>query len=114
MWRCERPSVSNRAPICLRPAQYRITTHVTRISRIENAGDNPSYGLVERIAKAFDWELWELAKPGRVRYFFASPWVFAFGGPYFFLAALSHFVRLDFLWYFLHSLNAFASFPALT
>lgn len=33
---------------------------------------------------------------------------------YFFLAALSHFVRLDFLWYFLHSLKAFASFAAFT
>ncbi len=39
-----------------------VGTDQARISRIENAGDNPSYGLVERIAKALDWELWELAK----------------------------------------------------
>ena len=29
-----------------------VGTDQARISRIENAGDNPSYGLVERIAKA--------------------------------------------------------------
>jgi transcriptional regulator with XRE-family HTH domain len=39
-----------------------VGTDQARISRIENAGDNPSYGLVDRIAKALDWELWELAK----------------------------------------------------
>lgn len=42
-----------------------VGTDQARISRIENAGDNPSYGLVERIAKALDWELWELAKHAR-------------------------------------------------
>ena len=39
-----------------------VGTDQARISRIENAGDNPGYGLVDRIAKALDWELWELAK----------------------------------------------------
>jgi transcriptional regulator with XRE-family HTH domain len=39
-----------------------VGTDQARISRIENAGDNPSYGLVERIAKALDLQLWELAK----------------------------------------------------
>jgi transcriptional regulator with XRE-family HTH domain len=39
-----------------------VGTDQARISRIENAGDNPSYGLVQRIAKALDLELWELAK----------------------------------------------------
>ena len=39
-----------------------VGTDQARISRIENAGDNPSYGLVERIAKALELELWELAK----------------------------------------------------
>ena len=39
-----------------------VGTDQARISRIENAGDNPSYGLVDRIAKALGWELWELAK----------------------------------------------------
>jgi transcriptional regulator with XRE-family HTH domain len=39
-----------------------VGTDQARISRIENAGDNPSYGLVERIAKALELELWQLAK----------------------------------------------------
>jgi transcriptional regulator with XRE-family HTH domain len=39
-----------------------VGTDQARISRIENAGDNPSYGLVERIANALELELWELAK----------------------------------------------------
>jgi transcriptional regulator with XRE-family HTH domain len=39
-----------------------VGTDQARISRIENAGDNPSYGLVDRIAKALGLELWELAK----------------------------------------------------
>jgi transcriptional regulator with XRE-family HTH domain len=42
-----------------------VGTDQARISRIENAGDNPSYGLVERIAKALELELWELAKQAR-------------------------------------------------
>jgi transcriptional regulator with XRE-family HTH domain len=39
-----------------------VGTDQARISRIENAGDNPSYGLVQRIANALELELWELAK----------------------------------------------------
>jgi transcriptional regulator with XRE-family HTH domain len=42
-----------------------VGTDQARVSRIENAGDNPSYGLVDRIAKALGWELWELAKQAR-------------------------------------------------
>jgi transcriptional regulator with XRE-family HTH domain len=52
-----RSSVSSRSSSASRSAPDQ-----ARISRIENAGDNPSYGLVERIAKALGWELWELAK----------------------------------------------------
>jgi transcriptional regulator with XRE-family HTH domain len=44
------------------PYHHPRCTDQARISRIENAGDNPSYGLVERIAKALELELWELAK----------------------------------------------------
>lgn len=39
-----------------------VGTDQARVSRIENAGDNPSYGMVERIAQALGLELWELAK----------------------------------------------------
>lgn len=39
-----------------------VGTDQARISRIENAGENPSYGMVERLAHALDLELWQLAK----------------------------------------------------
>jgi transcriptional regulator with XRE-family HTH domain len=62
-----RAIASRREELGLKQEQLALAvgTDQARISRIENAGDNPSYGLVDRIAKALDWELWELAKRAR-------------------------------------------------
>jgi transcriptional regulator with XRE-family HTH domain len=59
-----RAIASRREDLGLKQEQLALAvgTDQARISRIENAGDNPSYGLVERIAKALELELWELAK----------------------------------------------------
>ena len=59
-----RAIASRREELGLKQEQLALAvgTDQARISRIENAGDNPSYGLVERIAKALELELWELAK----------------------------------------------------
>jgi transcriptional regulator with XRE-family HTH domain len=59
-----RAIASRREELGLKQEQLALAvgTDQARISRIENAGDNPSYGLVGRIAKALGLELWELAK----------------------------------------------------
>jgi transcriptional regulator with XRE-family HTH domain len=62
-----RAIASRREELGLKQEQLALAvgTDQARISRIENAGDNPSYGLVQRIAKALGLELWELAKQAR-------------------------------------------------